>query len=119
MAKILVTDDAAFMRMMLKNILQKMGHEVIEAVNGEDMLSKVSECNPDLVTLDITMPILDGLGALKRLRATDRETKVIMCTAMGQQSMVVDAVTCGASDFIVKPFEEARVMEAVSKVLRK
>lgn len=119
MAKVLVTDDAAFMRMMLGNILRKEGHEVFEAVNGEDMLSKVIDIKPDLVTLDITMPVLDGLTALKYLKEQGNTTPVIMCTAMGQQAMVIDAISKGASDFVVKPFEEARVLDAVSKVLGK
>lgn len=119
MAKILVTDDAAFMRMMLRSILQKLGHEIIEAVNGEDMISKVVDANPDLITLDITMPILDGLEALKKLRAMGNKTPVVMCTAMGQQGMVVDAISHGASDFIVKPFDEKRVIDAITKVLNR
>lgn len=117
MARILVTDDAAFMRMMVGDVLKKAGHEIVEACNGQDMLAKVSEANPDLITLDITMPIMDGLDALKALRARGDKRPVIMCTAMGQQAMVMDAVQNGANDFIVKPFNADRIIEAVSKCL--
>ena len=116
MAKILVTDDAAFMRMMLKDILTKAGNEVCEAENGEVMLMKYEEFKPDLVTLDITMPVMDGLQAIKALRAKHADAKVIMCSAMGQQAMVVEAIQNGAKDFIVKPFVADRVLEAVKKV---
>lgn len=117
MAKILVTDDAAFMRMMLKGILTGAGHEIEEAVNGKDMIDKYKSFKPDLVTLDITMPEMDGLQAIKELRKEFPKAKVVMCSAMGQQAMVIEAIQSGASDFIVKPFEHARVMESVNKVL--
>lgn len=115
--KILVTDDAAFMRMMLKDILTKEGHEVEEAENGEAMLKKYEEFNPDVVTLDITMPVMDGLAAIKALKAKHGDAKVIMCSAMGQQAMVIEAIQNGAKDFIVKPFQRERVVEALSRVL--
>lgn len=117
MAKILVTDDAAFMRMMIRDILLKAGHEVHEACNGLDLLEKYPEIKPDVVTLDITMPEVDGLEALKRLRAKHPEAKVIMCSAMGQQVMVIEAIQNGALDFLVKPFQAPRVLEAINSAL--
>ena len=118
MARVLITDDATFMRMMLKDILTKNGHEVVgEAVNGIDMLKKYSELNPDLVTLDITMPEMSGLDALVELKKIDPNAKVVMCSAMGQQVMVIEAIQNGARDFIVKPFQAERVLEAISKVV--
>ena len=117
MANILVTDDASFMRMMLSDILKKNGHVIFEAVDGADMLKKYEEYKPDLVTLDITMPNMDGLEALKALRVKHPDARVIMCSAMGQQAMVIDAIQSGARDFIVKPFQPDRVMEAVRKAL--
>ena len=119
MAKnILIVDDAAFMRMMLKDILTKNGYNVVgEAENGKVALSKYAELKPDLVTMDITMPEMDGIAALKELKKTDANAKVVMCSAMGQQAMVIDAIQSGARDFIVKPFQPDRVMDAVRKVL--
>lgn len=117
MKKILVTDDAAFMRMMLKDILLKNSIEVCEAENGLKMLEKYDTEKPDMVTLDITMPEMDGLQALKELKKRYPDAKVIMCSAMGQQAMVIDAIQSGAKDFIVKPFQPDRVMEAINKVL--
>jgi len=117
MAKILVTDDAAFMRLVLGNMLKEAGYEVCEAVNGSDMLMKYEIEKPDLVTLDITMPEMDGLEALKRLRTKNPKAKVIMCSAMGQEAMVLNAIQNGAYDFIVKPFEKSKVMGSVRKVL--
>ena len=113
--KILVTDDAAFMRMMLKNIILGFGHTVVEAVNGKDMLDKYETEKPDLVTLDITMPEMDGLDALKALKSKHPEARVVMCSAMGQQAMVVDAIQHGAMDFIVKPFQPDRIAETIKK----
>lgn len=118
MAKILIVDDAAFMRMMIKEILTKNGYEVIgEAQDGREAVSKYKELQPDLVTLDITMPEMDGLGALKEIRAFDSNARVIMCSAMGQQAMVIDAIQAGAKDFIVKPFQADRVLEAIKKTI--
>ena len=117
MATILVTDDASFMRMMLSDILKKNGHVTYEAVDGADMLKRYEEYKPDLVTLDITMPNMDGLEALKALKGKHPEAKVVMCSAMGQQAMVIDAIQSGAKDFIVKPFQPDRVMESVRKAL--
>ena len=119
MAKnILIVDDAAFMRMMLKDILTKNGYNVIgEAENGKVALSKYTELKPDLVTLDITMPDMDGLTALKELKKIDTNANIVMCSAMGQQAMVIEAIQGGAKDFIVKPFQPDRVLEAIRKVV--
>lgn len=116
--KILVVDDAAFMRMMIKDILTKNGYQVVgEAADGLQAVAQYQELKPDLVTLDITMPEMDGIEALKEIRKTDPKAKVIMCSAMGQQAMVIDAIQAGAKDFIVKPFQADRVVEAVRKTL--
>lgn len=118
MAKILIVDDAAFMRMMLKDILTKGGFEIAgEAADGEEAVAKYAELKPDLVTLDITMPNKDGIQALKEIKAQDPNATCVMCSAMGQQSMVIDAIQNGAKDFIVKPFQADRVIEAVKKVV--
>lgn len=119
MAKtILIVDDAAFMRMMLKNIFTKAGYEVIgEAVDGVDGVKQFNEKKPDMVTLDITMPNMDGLQCLKEIKASNSDAICVMCSAMGQQSMVIEAIQAGAKDFIVKPFEENRVVETAKKVL--
>lgn len=116
--RILVVDDAAFMRMMIKDILEKNGYEVVgEAQDGQEAVEKYKELNPDLVTMDITMPEMDGITALKEIRNINPDAKVVMCSAMGQQAMVIDAIQAGAKDFIVKPFQADRVLEAVSKAL--
>ncbi|CAN7763952.1 response regulator [Paenibacillus sp. LjRoot153] len=118
MANILVVDDAAFMRLMLKEILTKGGHHVIgEAANGVEAIKKYSELKPDLVTMDITMPVLEGVDALIQIKQVDPNAKIIMCSAMGQQLMVVKAIKAGAKDFIVKPFQPDRVLEAIKKLL--
>ena len=119
MAKnILVCDDAAFMRMMIKDILTKNGYNVAgEAENGLKAIEKYKEVNPDLVLMDITMPEMDGIQALKEIRKVDSGAKVIMCSAMGQQAMVIESIQAGAKDFIVKPFQADRVLEAVKKVV--
>ena len=114
----LIVDDASFMRMMIKEILEKNGYEVVgEAENGNVAVEKYKELSPDLVTMDITMPEKDGISALKEIKEVDPDAKVIMCSAMGQQAMVIDAIQAGAKDFIVKPFQADRVIEAVSKAL--
>ena len=116
--RVLIVDDAAFMRMMLKDILNKNGYDVCgEAGNGNEALDKYKELKPDLVTLDITMPEKDGISALKDIRAFDSNAKCIMCSAMGQQAMVIGAIQSGAKDFIVKPFQADRVLESIRKVL--
>ena len=119
MAKnILICDDAAFMRMMIKDILTKNGYNVVgEAENGVKAVEKYNETKPDLVLMDITMPEMDGIAALKAIKASDAGATVIMCSAMGQQAMVIESITAGAKDFIVKPFQADRVIEAVKKVL--
>ncbi|MED3646179.1 response regulator [Halalkalibacterium halodurans] len=117
-AKILIVDDASFMRMMIKDILTKNGYDVVgEAHDGEQAVEKYKELSPDLVTMDITMPEKDGIAALKDIRAIDPNAKVIMCSAMGQQAMVIDAIQAGAKDFIVKPFQADRVIDAIQKTL--
>ncbi|AFG34618.1 response regulator with CheY-like receiver, AAA-type ATPase, and DNA-binding domains [Fervidobacterium pennivorans DSM 9078] len=119
MARILVVDDAAFMRMMLKDILTKAGHEVVgEAANGVEAVEKYKELKPDVVTMDITMPEMNGIDAIKEIKKIDPNATVIVCSAMGQQAMVIEAIQAGAKDFIVKPFQPARVIEAVQKVLK-
>jgi len=116
--RVLIVDDAAFMRMMIKDILEKNGYEVVgEAQNGLEAVEKYGELNPDLVTMDITMPEMDGIEALKKIRESNSDATVIMCSAMGQQAMVIDAIQAGAKDFIVKPFQAERVIEAVKKAL--
>jgi len=116
--RILVVDDAAFMRMMIKDILVKNGFDVVgEAVDGVQAVEKYNELKPDLVTMDITMPENDGIAALKEIKAIDPNAKIIMCSAMGQQAMVIDAIQAGAKDFIVKPFQADRVIEAIKKTL--
>jgi two-component system chemotaxis response regulator CheY len=116
--RILVVDDAAFMRMMIKDILVKGGYDVVgEASDGAQAIEKYKELSPDLVTLDITMPEMDGITSLKEIKNIDDEAKVIMCSAMGQQAMVIDAIQAGAKDFIVKPFQGDRVLEAIKKAI--
>ena len=116
--KILGADDAAFMRMMLKDALSKGGYtEVYEAVDGADAVQKFDEIGPDLVVLDITMPNMDGLEALKTIKAKNPAANVIMCSAMGQESMVMEAVRSGAKDFIVKPFKPDRILKTVGTIL--
>ena len=119
MAKnILICDDAAFMRMMIKDILTKNGYNVVgEAENGAKAVEKYQELKPDLVLMDITMPEMDGIQALKKIKEADANATVIMCSAMGQQAMVIESIQSGAKDFIVKPFQADRVLEAVQKVV--
>lgn len=116
--RILIVDDAAFMRMMIKDILTKNNFEVVgEAADGAQAVDKYLELKPDLVTMDITMPEMDGIAALKAIKEKDPSAKIIMCSAMGQQAMVIDAIQAGAKDFIVKPFQADRVVEAIEKAL--
>ena len=119
MAKgILIVDDASFMRMMIKDILTKNGYDVVgEADNGINAVEKYKELNPELVIMDITMPEMDGIQAVKEIKGIDPNSKIIMCSAMGQQAMVIEAIQAGAKDFIVKPFQHERVVEAVKKAL--
>ena len=119
MAKnILICDDAAFMRMMIKDILTKNGYNIVgEAENGAKAVEKYAELKPDLVLMDITMPEMDGIEAIKKIKAADANASIIMCSAMGQQAMVIESIQSGAKDFIVKPFQADRVLEAVQKVV--
>jgi len=119
MAKsILICDDAAFMRMMIKDVLSKNGYIIAgEAENGAKAIEKYNETKPDLVMMDITMPEMNGIDALKKIKANDPNANVIMCSAMGQQAMVIESIQAGAKDFIVKPFQGERVLEAVKKVI--
>lgn len=118
MAKILLVDDAAFMRKVIKDTLSKAGYtDLHEAVDGADAVEKYNSLKPDLVLMDITMPNMDGLEALKAIRAKDGSANVVMCSAMGQETMVIDAIRSGAKDFIVKPFKPDRVLKTVTNIL--
>lgn len=117
--RVLIVDDAVFMRMKLRDILEKNGYEVVaEAQNGLEALEKFKQEKPDLVTMDITMPEMDGVAALKEIKSQDKDAKVIMCSAMGQQSMVMEAIQSGALDFIVKPFDTDRVLQSLERVMK-
>ncbi len=118
MAKIMIVDDAAFMRMMIKNTLTKNGFsDFVEAQDGAEAVEKYDAEKPDMVFMDITMPNMDGLQALKKIKEGNPDARIVMCTAMGQQSMVVEAIKYGAKDFIVKPFNAERIVEAVNQIL--
>ena len=118
MKRVMVCDDAAFMGMMIKDILVKNGYEIAaEAENGLKAVEQYPDAKPDLVLMDITMPEVDGIEAVRRIKALDPNANVIMCSAMGQQAMVIEAIQAGAKDFIVKPFQADRVLEAVRKVI--
>jgi len=118
MAKVLIVDDAAFMRMVLRNMLEKNGFEVVgDAETGAKGVQQYKALHPDIVTMDITMPDMDGITAVKEIKSSDPAARIIMCSAMGQQAMVMDAIKAGAADFIVKPFQEERVIESLRKVL--
>ncbi len=117
-AKILIADDAAFMRMMLKTVLTKNEYEVIgEAENGLIAVQKYQDLKPDLTIVDITMPEMDGIQAIKEIRRIDPQARIIVCSALGQQAMVIEAIQSGARDFVVKPFQPERVIDAVRKAL--
>lgn len=117
---ILIVDDASFMRMMIKDILTKNGFEIAgEAENGLVAVEKYKELKPELVIMDITMPEMDGIQAVKEIRSIDPNAKIIMCSVMGQQAMVIEAIQAGARDFIVKPFQKERVIESVKKAMAK
>ena len=116
--RVLVVDDAAFMRMMVKDILTKNGYEVVgEAENGMKEMEEYEELKPDRVTMDITQQEMDGISAVKEIKKVDPNAKIVMCSAMGQQAMVIEAIQAGARDFIVKPFQADRVLEAVRKAV--
>lgn len=115
---ILIVDDAAFMRMMIKDVLSKNGFTICgEAENGARAIEKYKELDPELVIMDITMPEVDGIQAVKEIKKINNAAKIIMCSAMGQQAMVIEAIQAGAKDFIVKPFQAERIIEAVKKVI--
>jgi len=118
MARVLVVDDAAFMRKMLGDVLSKAGHEVIgEGANGNDAVERFQELRPDIMTLDITMPEKDGLTALREILTLEPAAKIVMCSALGQESKVLEAIKAGAKDFVVKPFQPDRVIDAIGKAL--
>jgi len=117
MAKILIVDDASFMRMMIKDALQKNGYDDLhEAADGIQAVEKYEEIKPDIVFMDITMPNMDGLEALKTIKGKHPEAIVVMCSAMGQESMVIEAIKTGARDFIVKPFKPDRIMKTLNSL---
>jgi two-component system chemotaxis response regulator CheY len=116
--RILITDDALFMRVTLKNILVANGYEVTaEATNGQEAVEKYASHKPDLVLMDITMPIMDGITATRTIKEADPAANVVMCTAMGQKNMVIEALQAGAKDFIVKPFQPDRVLQSIKKLI--
>lgn len=115
--KFLIVDDAIFMRTVLKKMLTEEGHEIAgEAGNGLEAIKLAGQLKPDIITLDITMPEMDGIKVVPEILKVSPQSKIIMCSAMGQQAMVIDAIKKGAKDFIVKPFEKSRVMQAVDNV---
>jgi len=117
MNRVMIVDDAAFMRLSIRQILEKNGFEVIaEASNGQEAITKYFECKPDLVTMDISMPVLGGIEAVKQICTKDKSAKVIMVSAMGQESIVRDAIINGAKSFVVKPFKELQVIETLNQV---
>jgi two-component system chemotaxis response regulator CheY len=116
--KIMLVDDAAFMRMTIKNCLTKAGYtNLIEASDGQAAFETYQKEHPDLVIMDITMPNMDGIQALQAIKQVDPGAKVVMCSAMGQEAMVVEAIQLGALDFIVKPFKPDRILQTVTKIL--
>ena len=118
MAKILLVDDAAFMRMMVKNTLTQAGYtDIVEAEDGAQAVDTFNAENPDLVFMDITMPNMDGLEALKAIKGSHPDANIVMCSAMGQEAMVVEAIKTGAKDFIVKPFKPERILSTVTKII--
>jgi two-component system chemotaxis response regulator CheY len=112
----MIVDDAAFMRLNLRNILKDEYDIVGEAKNGKEAVEMYQELKPDIVTMDITMPVMDGLEAIRAIKDIDPDAQIIVCSAMGQQKMIIEAIEAGAKDFIVKPFKEGRVIEAVRKL---
>ena len=118
MARVLVVDDAAFMRKLLGDALASGGHEVVgQAANGDEAVARFQELRPELTTLDITMPEKDGITALREILALDPTARVVMCSALGQEAKVLESIKLGAKDFVVKPFQAPRVLEAVEKAL--
>ena len=117
MPRVLIVDDAQFMRMRCAKLLEKNGYEVVEAENGHEAVKAYQEHRPDAVLMDITMPEMNGLEALKEIRQVDPQARVAMLTALGQQGVVIEAIKAGAKDFIVKPFEQDRVLESLRRLL--
>lgn len=118
MANIIVVDDSLFMRQILKELITGMGHVIIgEAEDGYEAVLKYSELRPDMITMDINMPKMSGVTALKEILKIDPEAKVLICSALGQQSMITESIRAGAKDFVVKPIQDERVMEAIKKIL--
>nr|MBQ8252631.1 response regulator [Lachnospiraceae bacterium] len=118
MAKILIVDDSRTSRKMLRTILESNGHEVLdEAVNGQDGVQKFQALKPDVVTLDITMPIVDGVEALKMIKALDANSKVIMVTAAGQKNKMIDCIKAGANEFLTKPFDQQEIIDVIAKMV--
>ena len=116
--RVLITDDALFMRVTLKNLLTKNGYEVVgEALNGRESVEMYKSLKPDLVTMDIVMPDMGGIDAVREIIKEDPGAQILMCSAMGQQALVIEAIQAGARDFVVKPFQPSRVLEAVQRVL--
>lgn len=117
MAKILIVDDSRTSRKMLRNILETNGHEIIdEAVNGQEGVQKFQALKPDVVTLDITMPVVDGVEALKMIKALDPESKVVMVTAAGQKNKMIECIKAGANEFLTKPFEQQEIVDVINKM---
>ncbi|MCR4929763.1 MAG: response regulator [Lachnospiraceae bacterium] len=117
MAKILIVDDSRTSRKILRGLLEESGHEVVdEAENGQEGVDKYKEFNPDITTLDITMPVMDGLEALTKIKEYDKNAKVIMVTAAGQQNKMVEAIKNGASEFVTKPFEKENILKIIDKM---
>ena len=117
MAKILIVDDSRTSRKMLRNILESNGHEIIdEAVNGQEGVQKFQALKPDVVTLDITMPVVDGVEALKMIKALDSESKVVMVTAAGQKNKMIECIKAGANEFLTKPFEQQEIVDVINKM---
>lgn len=117
MAKILIVDDSRTSRKMLRNILESNGHEIIdEAINGQEGVQKFQALKPDVVTLDITMPVVDGVEALKMIKALDPESKVVMVTAAGQKNKMIECIKAGANEFLTKPFEQQEIVDVINKM---
>lgn len=117
MVKVLIVDDAAFMRMAIRKVLEKNNFEIVgEAENGEVGVEKFKQCSPDVVTMDITMPEMSGIEALKEIRKVDANAKVVMVSAMGQESLVREAILNGAKSFIVKPYKEEHIVQTLNSI---
>jgi len=117
MARILVADDASFMRLRLGTLLKDAGHKVLEATNGAEAVEKYESERPDLVVLDVTMPVMDGLSAIEAILHVDPSARIVVCSSLGQQSVVIQAIRAGAKDFVVKPFQPDRIIAAIDRAL--